>query len=906
MYKNNDQKTAVELANIHTSNDNTNPSIPTPSIPTKDGYRLNPDHYQEWLSSCVDGELIQANNIRSVEGDGVYDYLLGCTEADRRNDGRLTNQELKRYDHCRDGGWWFYSVSVRDGSTTEYGCFKPDNPRENAENGQPIKYEAPKGSKPQLLAFEITPKIWKMISDRYRVPIGLYTNFYIWLKDHPEIPLAITEGAKKVGCLLSMGFAAIGVSGVTHCYKTVDQIKQLHPDIEYLCNGSRHIYFFFDCDPSNKTRKTVHSIIRKTAGLIKEYNANCRIFKVTWNGAKGVDDYVNFNGTDRLETQVRRAKPVSPIAPDYENNPANSSNRKSGETAQKLTHIRRSYPSLRFNELTQRVELNGQPFQRLELAYLDEAIQDSPIHIGKEFCQDGILKVALENSYHPVKEYLEHLEADPLSQQEWDNISGLLLGTDDPLSNAILKRCLIACVARIYDPGCISRLVTILTGKQRAGKSTFWRYLAGNEFFSDSLGSLQNIKDDYLTLHSSWIMEWGEFDKVTRKREADEIKAFVTKCFDDFRPPYGRSTERFNRMQVIVGTTNRADFLKNDPSGNTRYGVIEVKGDINLDLVLALRDRIWATAKQAYINGEPWELTRAEQELSESNNRNYEEQHPWMEAITKYIEPKETVTTNEILSKCLEIDLSRRTVIENRIVSDLLRKLGWTQDKNPSKTEYGRCRVWRHTDTLMENSVCRSVCQVESAINQDLQEIRHTDTLDNQQKKEVCKSSSTNESPINTSCVNESPTNENLINTSSVNKEADGELSGVQPDHPHQSLVVVNLDAPSNKEISVSSVSSEGGHTDETLATPEIQPDTLTGTLTDTLTSVSSVSNESNDSIDYQELIASIDAEMSRLGWTKERGIGYIQGKYGVKSRVQLSDAQIIEFFNYLRGELKN
>lgn len=729
MYKNNDQVQDANLVQIHTSysedqishiSPNKNEMIhstkkedemthfiqcknemlysydnTTPRTKTENQYRLKQNHYQEWLDSSVAESLIQANDLFSLEGDEVYEYLLAFHEAERLNNGRLSTSELSRYDHCRDGGWWFTSVDIKTGEPTEYGCFKPDNPRENPENGKPIKYEAPLGSKPQLLALKIPPPIWQKISERYFVPIGIYTNFYQWLYDHPQIPLFVTEGAKKVACLLSMGYAAIGVSGVTHCYRTDKETGKriLLPDLEYLCNGNRSIYFTFDCDSHQQTRKTVHKTIRKTAGLIKDFNPNSKVKKTTWNGAKGVDDFVNLNGENAFPTQVKRAKSVMPIAPDYEVQTSNFSNRKSGETAQKLDYIRSSYPSLRFNELTQRVELNGQPFSRLELAYLDEAIINSPLHIGKEFCQDAILKVALENSYHPVKEYLDNLAAEPLAKQDWDNISGLLLGTDDPLSNAILKRCLIACVARIYDPGCINRLVTILTGKQRAGKSTFWRYLAGNEFFSDSLGSLQNIKDDYLTLHSSWIMEWGEFDKITRKREADEIKAFVTKCFDDFRPPYGRATERFKRMQVIVGTTNRADFLKNDPSGNTRYGVIEVKENIDLERVLSLRERIWATAKQAYFNGEPWELTRSEQALSEANNRAYEEQHPWMEAIAKYVEPWETITTNDILSQCLEIDLSRRTVIENRIVSDILRKLGWKQDKNPSKTPYGRCRV---------------------------------------------------------------------------------------------------------------------------------------------------------------------------------------------------------------------
>ncbi len=840
MQNNSQTKSAVELAYIHSSHDNT-----TPSIPTTDGYRLNPSHYQEWLNSSVDKDLIEANEIFSIDGDKVYDYLLAFHEAQRRNDGRLSNADLARHDHCRDGGWWFGSVNVRTGEHTSYGCFKPDNPRENPENGKTIKYEAPLGSTPQLFAFHVPPSIWKKISERYLVPIGVYTNIYKWVIDHPQIPLFLTEGAKKVACLLSMGYFAVGVSGVTHCYKTDKETgsRTLHPDIEYLCNGNRHLYFGFDCDANSKTRKTVHNIIRKTAGLIKEYNPNTQVFKVTWNGAKGVDDWLALNSPDRFNTQVKRAKIVMPIAPDYEESTPNYPNRKSGETAQKLNHIRQSYPSLKFNELTQQVEFNGEAFQRIELAYLDDAIIHSPIHIGKEFCQDAILKVALENSYHPIKDYLDELEAQTLSKQEWDNISSLLLGTDDPLSNAILKRCLIACVARIYHPGCINRLVTILTGKQRSGKSTFWRYLAGDEFFSDSLGSLHNIKDDYLALHSSWIMEWGEFDKITRKREADEIKAFVTKCFDDFRPPYGRNTERFKRMQVIVGTTNRTDFLKNDPSGNTRYGVIEVNNEIDLDKVLALRDRVWATAKQAYLNGEPWELTRDEQALSEANNRAYEEQHPWMEAISKYIEPFQTITTNEIFAQCLEIDLSRRTIVENRIVCDILRKLGWKQDKNPTKTNYGRCRVWRHTHTVENVDVCQSTCIAETHSPPDLQGKKHSYTVENQANKKVCQSSTTNNNPIET--------------TSKDNIES----------------VVVNLDAPSNKK---------NPETQEASDTPVV---------------------ESDESIDYQELIAEIDAEMERLGWSANKGVDYIQKHYGVKSRVKLNDIQLIEFSNYLKTQ---
>ncbi|MGB5592882.1 MAG: plasmid replication protein, CyRepA1 family, partial [Crocosphaera sp.] len=60
---------------------------------------------------------------------------------------------------------------------------------------------------------------------------------------------------------------------------------------------------------------------------------------------------------------------------------------------------------------------------------------------------------------------------------------------------------------------------------------------------------------------------------------------------------------------------------------------------------------------------------------------------------------------------------------------------------------------------------------------------------------------------------------------------------------------------------------------------------------------------EVEETLDYYEVIASIDMEMERLGWSKERGIGYILGKYGVTSRFNLDDVQLISFWNYLRKE---
>ncbi|VEP17297.1 hypothetical protein H1P_5840003 [Hyella patelloides LEGE 07179] len=41
---------------------------------------------------------------------------------------------------------------------------------------------------------------------------------------------------------------------------------------------------------------------------------------------------------------------------------------------------------------------------------------------------------------------------------------------------------------------------------------------------------------------------------------------------------------------------------------------------------------------------------------------------------------------------------------------------------------------------------------------------------------------------------------------------------------------------------------------------------------------------------------------MKRLGWGKERGIKHLIEKYNQKSRRNLTDEQLLEFWNYLKN----
>jgi hypothetical protein len=278
-----------------------------------------------------------------------------------------------------------------------------------------------------------------------------------------------------------------------------------------------------------------------------------------------------------------------------------------------------------------------------------------------------------------------------LTDDQWKKLAFHLLGTEDELAQIILTKALIAAVARVHRPGCYVRMIPVLQGNQNAGKSTFLRLLAGDEFFCDSLGKLDNPKDDYQLLHSSWIHEWGEIDKLNKKSSGD-VKAFITKTKDDFRAPYARSPETKQRQCVIFGSCNRSDFLK-DSTGNTRFSVIEVK-KIDLELTKQWRDSIWATAQAKFLAGESWELTKAEQALSELNNQSYAEEDPWLSDIEAFLNQRNEVALDEIFDR-LDIDKGRQDALSAKRVRDCLQVCGWVQDKAQTRRGGVRTRRWR-------------------------------------------------------------------------------------------------------------------------------------------------------------------------------------------------------------------
>ena len=341
--------------------------------------------------------------------------------------------------------------------------------------------------------------------------------------------------------------------------------------------------------------------------------------------------------------------------------------------------------TLRWNVFSQRIELDTRPIEHIEHFYLQ--LSEQGIKASKELAADALHKVALENPYDPVREYLEHV-ADQVPPACIDNLSTAYLRPQDQpgsLYDAMLKATLVAAVRRVFEPGSKHDSACVLMGPQGCGKSTFWRNLGG-PWFSDALRDVSS-RDDLMVLHRSWIMEWAELDHITGRKHAGQIKAFLTQQTDTFRAPYARSTEDYPRRCIIVGSTNRDTGFLVDDTGNRRFWVIPVAvpTHIPVDELLLERDAIWSAAVAAYRAGEPNHLPRSLAAQVDLENLTYLVDSPWKAAIEDWLgAPRNAgrlITSELLLTEAIGKPVERQTRADQMQVAQLLRDLGFQKKR---------------------------------------------------------------------------------------------------------------------------------------------------------------------------------------------------------------------------------
>lgn len=166
-------------------------------------------------------------------------------------------------------------------------------PRQDTQKGKPIKYETPVGAGARSYLPDVPEEIRKAIGKRFKVNVPLSGSFWGWFETHPEIPIIWTEGGKKALSLLSNGYVAIALYGVTGGYrKQIDDSRVLIPDVVRFAVPERVHYLAFDQDETEATRRKVRVALHRFSALLEATEGKVSVIEWSAKQGKGVDDLI--------------------------------------------------------------------------------------------------------------------------------------------------------------------------------------------------------------------------------------------------------------------------------------------------------------------------------------------------------------------------------------------------------------------------------------------------------------------------------------------------------------------------------------------------------------------------------------------------------------------------------------
>ena len=354
---------------------------------------------------------------------------------------------------------------------------------------------------------------------------------------------------------------------------------------------------------------------------------------------------------------------------------------------------------------------------------------------GRGSVLDALELAAMEDKYHPVREYLNSLT--------WDGVERLdrmlvnyLEADDTPFVRTVTRKWMVAACRRVFEPGCkFDTMLVVVSPKQGKGKSMLGDTLAG-AWFKDGLKNIDS-KDAMQELQGKWIVEMGEM-AATRKSSNEAIKQFISCRVDAFRESYGHYSSDHPRQCVFMGSTNNIEFIL-DETGGRRFWPVEAHAPLEtstqrIEKLRSDRDQLWAEAMVRYREGEKiWIDDPKMMQEALSEQERFTQQDEWLGMIQEYLNTplpgnwaamnaeqrrdfiqgtdlttpeqrssfthlRETVSLAEIRYELLGEDLTRGAGGNNESSRHLGRVMnvmpGWVLARNPRKTAFGRQKVY--------------------------------------------------------------------------------------------------------------------------------------------------------------------------------------------------------------------
>jgi len=655
----------------------------------------NPNHLQEWVKGSGVHPALAAANVQTLAGNDVLDVLIGKRLGAMSGEAsQYATAPVSRLINALEivaaaGGWWCSGLDplANWAAPMEWGCYKGDAPRKGPD-GKTVKYEHPQEGQGSIRSFwlRVPSEVAPLTANRFGLALpaevvaeadGSAGAFWRWWAQTPELPLVITEGAKKAAALLSIGIPAVGMAGIWNgCPKGADGKPALLADLAGVPLVGRRVMVVFD---NSRKRNPAEPVATERLGrLLEKAGADVLVGICPATHGKGVDDHLVRGGSwDDIEAALAPL-PVEPLGEQ----PAKQLKARRLRPDEIRDRITQHTGPLRLNTRTGYVEADGEPLTGNGISHLYLKLSTPTETWGREVTTDAATFHAMQDQFDPVAEWLTTNTVEPLPMDQWERIEEHSLGlADDPLSGQIIRRWLIGAIARAIEPGCWWRVAPVLVGEQNIGKTEWIRALAGDGWFLSGLGRLD--RDAMQRLRRGWLVELGELDGITRKADQEQLKAFLTERVDTYRSPYARTDEAHPRRCVFIGTANASPLR--DSTGSSRFAVIKTGSrPLPVEWVKQNRAAIWARALEQYRSGIPWTHPQAEMEAIRLRNEGHTVLDPWQEVLAEKMELAAKTgrpVQNAEIYNLLEVEVAKQTAQTAERVARIMQALGWEKSR---------------------------------------------------------------------------------------------------------------------------------------------------------------------------------------------------------------------------------
>lgn len=318
---------------------------------------------------------------------------------------------------------------------------------------------------------------------------------------------------------------------------------------------------------------------------------------------------------------------------------------------------------------------------------------------------DAFTVVAMRRSFHPIKQIIEASEWDgiPRIDRFLVDIGGC---EDDDYSREVSRMIFYGGINRLYHPGCKFDYMPIFISDQGGGKSSLVNWL-GFEKYSTDIYTIDG-KEGMEVLQGNWICEMGELLAMTRTKELEAMKAYITRTVDNYRSAYDRRSRDRPRSCIFIGTTNEEEFLI-DKTGNRRY--LPIKMGCSGAVIHAHKDEIqkyilqcWQEALYLMNKGETYLVIDgkyADIVLDKQEETTVDD--PRLNLIRSYLLNKPIgykVCLLEIHTKCLnELKKNYTGNAAGKELGKIMKQIkGWKRENKPCRLdEYGLQKYWIKT-----------------------------------------------------------------------------------------------------------------------------------------------------------------------------------------------------------------